>query len=147
MPGCRLGCLLFGAATWKIGFRDKWIGRQPDTRECNPGLICNNTRFLILDYTHAKQNINIVKKIISDALKLSEREKRKLSAQVRDLLWNGNIKGIAVLIREKLHRRLSENALFPKLCVIRKKLSSEVSELARLRYQVYACGNFFDLCG
>ena len=32
-------------------------------------------------------------------------------------------------------RRLSENALFPKLFVILKKLSSE--------YQLYACGNFF----
>nr|MBL0700809.1 hypothetical protein [Desulfobacterales bacterium] len=43
----------------------------------------------ILDYTHAKQNINIVKNIIFDALKLSEQGKRKLSTQVRDLLWNG----------------------------------------------------------
>ena len=32
-------------------------------------------------------------------------------------------------------RRLSENALFPQLCVILKKLSSE--------YHLYACGNFF----
>jgi len=32
-------------------------------------------------------------------------------------------------------RRLSENALFPELCVILKKLSSE--------YQLYTCGNFF----
>ena len=33
------------------------------------------------------------------------------------------------------YRRLSENAIFPKLCVMLKKLSSE--------YQPYACGNFF----
>ena len=32
-------------------------------------------------------------------------------------------------------RSLFENALFPNLCVILKKLSSE--------YQLYACGNFF----
>ena len=32
-------------------------------------------------------------------------------------------------------RRLSEKALFPKLCVMLKKLS--------LEYQPYACGNFF----
>jgi len=31
--------------------------------------------------------------------------------------------------------RLSEKAIFPKLCVMLKKLSSE--------YQPYACGNFF----
>ena len=41
------------------------------------------------------------------------------------------------------NRRLSENALFTQLCVMLKKLSSEVSELARLRYQTYACGYFF----
>ncbi|OPX35145.1 MAG: hypothetical protein B1H11_09585 [Desulfobacteraceae bacterium 4484_190.1] len=41
-----------------------------------------------------------------------------------------------------LFMRLSGNTLFPKLCVMLKKLSSEASELARLRYQIYACGNF-----
>lgn len=45
-----LGCLLFGAAAWKMEFRDQWIGWQPDVRERNLGLICNNTRFLILDW-------------------------------------------------------------------------------------------------
>ena len=45
-----LGCLFFGAAAWKIEFRDKWIAWQPDTRERNLGLLCNNTRFLILDW-------------------------------------------------------------------------------------------------
>jgi len=45
-----LGCLLFGAAAWKIEFRDQWIGWQPAVRERNLGLICNNTRFLILDW-------------------------------------------------------------------------------------------------
>ena len=41
-------------------------------------------------------------------------------------------------VRERLFgfaRRLSENAIFPKPCVMLKKLSSE--------YQPYACGNFF----
>jgi hypothetical protein len=56
----------------------------------------------VLDYTHAKQNINIVKKTISDALKLSKKEVRKLSAQIRELLWEGNIDGIADLVREWL---------------------------------------------
>jgi hypothetical protein len=45
-----LGCLLFGAAAWKIECRDCWIGWQADVRERNLGLICNNTRFLILDW-------------------------------------------------------------------------------------------------
>jgi len=56
----------------------------------------------ILDYTHAKQNINIVKKIVSDALNLSNKESKKLSTQIRELLWNGNINGIADIIRESL---------------------------------------------
>jgi hypothetical protein len=50
----------------------------------------------------SKQNINIVKKTITDALKLSKKETRKLSSQLRDLLWEGNIDGIADLVREWL---------------------------------------------
>ena len=45
-----LGCLLFGAAAWKAEARDQWIGWSGDVRERNLGLICNNTRFLILDW-------------------------------------------------------------------------------------------------
>ena len=45
-----LGCLLFGAAAWKIEARDQWIGWSVEKREKNLGLICNNTRFLILDW-------------------------------------------------------------------------------------------------
>ncbi|MFQ5641822.1 MAG: Druantia anti-phage system protein DruA, partial [bacterium] len=45
-----LGCLLFGAAAWKTQARDQWIGWSADERERNLGLICNNTRFLILDW-------------------------------------------------------------------------------------------------
>jgi hypothetical protein len=48
--GRYLGCLLFGAAAWKTAARDQWIGWDPDDRERNLGLICNNTRFLILDW-------------------------------------------------------------------------------------------------
>lgn len=50
-PGGRyFGCLLFGAAAWKSADRDRWIGWTPETRERNLGLICNNTRFLILPW-------------------------------------------------------------------------------------------------
>jgi len=45
-----LGCLLFGAAAWKIEDRDNWIGWPATVREQNLGLICNNTRFLIFDW-------------------------------------------------------------------------------------------------
>ncbi|MEX1325278.1 MAG: Druantia anti-phage system protein DruA [Desulfobacterales bacterium] len=47
-----LGCLLFGAAAWKTEARDRWIGWAADIRERNLGLICNNTRFLILDWVN-----------------------------------------------------------------------------------------------
>ncbi len=45
-----LGCLLFGAAAWRMESRDRWIGWEPEIRERNLGLLCNNTRFLILDW-------------------------------------------------------------------------------------------------
>lgn len=45
-----LGCLLFGAAAWKTADRDQWIGWSAMIREQNLGLICNNTRFLILPW-------------------------------------------------------------------------------------------------
>lgn len=56
----------------------------------------------ILDYTHAKQNINLVKKIIVDILNLSIKEQQKLSIQIRELLWAGSINGIAGLLQERL---------------------------------------------
>ena len=48
--GRYLGCLLFGAAAWKTEARDRWIGWLPDERERQLSLVCNNTRFLILDW-------------------------------------------------------------------------------------------------
>lgn len=47
-----LGCLLFGAAAWKTQDRDQWIGWSSAVREQNLGLICNNTRFLILPWVN-----------------------------------------------------------------------------------------------
>lgn len=47
-----LGCLLFGAAAWKTQDRDQWIGWSSAAREQNLGLICNNTRFLILPWVN-----------------------------------------------------------------------------------------------
>lgn len=47
-----LGCLLFGAAAWKSADRDHWIGWTAEIREQNLGLICNNTRFLLLPWVN-----------------------------------------------------------------------------------------------
>lgn len=47
-----LGGLLFGAAAWKALDRDNWIGWPAEIREQNLGLICNNTRFLVLPWVN-----------------------------------------------------------------------------------------------
>jgi len=85
----------------------------------------------ILDYTHAKQNVSIVKKIISDALKLSDKERGKLATQVRKLLWNGNINGIADLVREKLPRKRKA----PKAAL--KKLNEYFGDHSRFQYKTF----------
>jgi hypothetical protein len=45
-----LGCLLFGAAAWKIQDRDQFIDWDAPTREKYLNLLTNNTRFLILPW-------------------------------------------------------------------------------------------------
>ena len=85
----------------------------------------------ILDYTHAKQNIGIVKKLISDALKLSNKARRKLSTQIRELLWNGNINGIADLVREKLAGKIKA----PKAAL--KKLNEYFGDHSKFQYKTF----------
>ena len=85
----------------------------------------------ILDYTHAKQNISIVKKIMSDALKLSGKESKKLSAQIRELLWSGNISGICDLVKEKL----SGKRKAPKAAL--KKLDEYFGNHDRFQYKTF----------
>jgi hypothetical protein len=91
--------------------------------------LCNAKR--ILDYTHAKQNIGGVKKIISDALKMSDKERKWLSSQVRELLWNGDINGITDLVKEKLpkKRKASKAAL--------KKLNEYFGDHAKFQYKKF----------
>ncbi|MCP3972407.1 MAG: DUF4338 domain-containing protein [Rhodobacteraceae bacterium] len=45
-----LGVLGFGAAAWKTGPRDEWIGWSREQRRRNLSLIINNARFLILPW-------------------------------------------------------------------------------------------------
>ena len=85
----------------------------------------------ILDYTHAKQNINIVKKIVSDALKSSDKESRKFATQIRELLWNGNINGITDLVREKLAGKRKA----PKAAL--KKLNDYFGDHSRFQYKTF----------
>jgi len=85
----------------------------------------------ILDYTHAKQNIDVVKKTIADALKLPDKERRQLSAQIRELLWNGDIDGISDLVMEKLpgKRKASKVAL--------KKLNEYFGDHSKFQYKTF----------
>jgi len=45
-----LACLLFGSSAWQAKERDRYIGWEASTRECNIQLTTNNTRFLILPW-------------------------------------------------------------------------------------------------
>jgi len=48
--GRDLACVLFGAAAWKCGDRDQWIGWTAAQRSGRLHLIANNSRFLILPW-------------------------------------------------------------------------------------------------
>ena len=85
----------------------------------------------IIDYTHAKQNITEVVSIISQALKLSEKKTGKLSRQIKDLLWNGNICGIIELVKEKLSRKRKA----PKAAL--KKIDSYFGDHSKFQYKAF----------
>lgn len=77
---CILGCLLFGAAAWKSEDRDQWIGWSPEIREKNLGLICNNTRFLLLPWINV---YNLASYTLGAVLRrLSEDWQRRYGSQI-----------------------------------------------------------------
>lgn len=49
-----LGCMMFGAAAWKVQPRDRYIGWDSETRKRNLSLVVNNNRFLILPWVRVK---------------------------------------------------------------------------------------------
>ncbi|MCP4757712.1 MAG: hypothetical protein GY866_43190 [Proteobacteria bacterium] len=55
----------------------------------------------ILDYNHAKQNFGIISELISETGNLSDEETVKLSKHILELLWSGNIDGIAEVVGER----------------------------------------------
>lgn len=85
----------------------------------------------ILDYTHAKQNINIVKKTIIDTLELSKRQQRKLSEEMRELLWSGSIKEISDLVRKKLAGQKEA------LTVALKKMAGYFGDHSKFQYKSF----------
>ena len=49
-----VGLLGFGAAAWKTGPRDEWVGWSPEQRRRNLGGVVNNARFLILPWIRVR---------------------------------------------------------------------------------------------
>jgi hypothetical protein len=49
-----LGCLLFGAAAWKVADRDDYIGWDALQRQRHLSLVANNMRFLILPWVRVR---------------------------------------------------------------------------------------------
>ena len=49
-----LALISFGAASWKVGSRDQWIGWDAEQREQRLPWIINNTRYLILPWVKSK---------------------------------------------------------------------------------------------
>jgi len=109
---------------------DGGAGIWPRTEKLIKELNLTNAK-QILDYTHAKQNISIVKNLISKALKLSGKENKKLAIQIRELLWAGNIAAITELVKKKLvgKRKAPKAAL--------KKLNDYFADHAKFQYQTF----------
>ncbi len=109
---------------------DGGTGIWPRTEKLINDLKLSNAK-QILDYTHAKQNMNAVKKIVTDTLKLSDKESKKISKQFREMLWNGDINGITELVKKKLigKRKAPKAAL--------KKLDDYFGEHSRFQYKTF----------
>jgi len=109
---------------------DGGAGIWPRTERLINDLDLTNAK-QVLDYTHAKQNLSIVRKIISDALKLSDKAIRQLSKQLRELLWAGDINGIIDLVKQRLvgKRKAPKAAL--------KKMSDYFGNHAKFKYQAF----------
>ena len=59
-----LGALGFGAAAWKVGARDRWIGWDRATRETHLGRVVNNARFLLLPWVRVR---NLASRVLAIA--------------------------------------------------------------------------------
>jgi len=85
----------------------------------------------IIDYTHAKQNIEEAVSTLSQALKLSKKKTEKLSYQIKELLWKGDICGIADLVMEKLSgKRKARKAVL-------RKLGNYFGDHSKFRYKAF----------
>jgi hypothetical protein len=70
-----LGCLLYGAAAWKLGARDRFIGWNAATRAQRLSLVANNMRFLILPWVRVPHLASHVLSLASRQLSALWQEK------------------------------------------------------------------------
>ena len=85
----------------------------------------------ILDYTHAKQNLGIIVELISEKLKLPDKETAKLSKQMFEQLWNGDINRIADIVQEKL------SSAKKSLKIALKKLGKYFKDHSKFQYRMF----------
>ena len=85
----------------------------------------------ILDYTHAKQNLGIITELICETLKLPDKESGKLSKQILELLWNGDINGIVDIVQERLSSRKKS------LKAALKKLGNYFKDHSKFQYRMF----------
>lgn len=73
--GRDLACLLFGAAAWKCGVRDQFLGWNAKARAEGLSRIANNTRFLILPWVRVPCLASHVLGLVSRRIKVDWQEK------------------------------------------------------------------------
>ncbi len=85
----------------------------------------------VIDYTHAKQNLCHVVSTTARALKLSASETESLGRQLKELLWSGDINGIAELSQNRLHKKRNARKS------ILKKLDGYFGDHAKFQYKTF----------
>ena len=85
----------------------------------------------IVDYTHAKQNLNSIINIITQAIKPKARELKTIRSKFRNWLYQGNIQAIEKYINTKLrYKRAKAKAL--------KKLRDYFADTTQFQYEQYS---------
>ena len=90
----------------------------------------SSTVHRVLDYTHAKQNLAPIIDLIHQGRGIWDYEYEQVTTQVKELLWQGRIKEIQLLICERLHRKRQKRKAL-------KKLNDYFGDHEKFQYQKY----------
>ena len=69
----------------------------------------------VLDYTHAKQNLIPIVDLLHQGRGIWDYEYEQVTTQVKEMLWQGRIKDIELLICERLYRKRQKRKALKKL--------------------------------